>query len=496
MRASVLFLLGLFAASSSLAVDAVVLHPDVLLIMPDQMRGDCLSANRHPVVRTPTLDRLARDGALFRRAYTTCPSCIPARFSLLTGLYPSTSGVVGFKGKPIKYPTLPKLLADAGYTTVLAGRNMHQVPATEYYGYQKELLGSTYVSDDDYDQFLKKGAPETGGIRQLMATIGVTANGWEAKPWPLAEKLHPTVWVINQAREVLKQAPADRPLFLTASFFSPHPPLFPPKKYFDYYFNRKLPPPAQGDWVNWDALSPKGDKQGHRVRLEGEPLRAAQAGYFGLIEFLDNEIAPLISDFKKRSERAKRPWVIVFTTDHGEMLGDNGYFRKCEPYEGSSNIPFIVAGSSESGFQKQLRPDQIVCLEDIMPTLLELAGIKRPDPMDGISFVQTLKGDQSQLRPWLHFEHADCYSRAQAFQALTDGHMKYIWRPLDGSEQLFDLDKDPREEVDLAKNALRQQELKLWRDKLIKTLNGRPEGFSSGQELVAGRPYPPLQQGK
>src|SRR5262245_31170320 len=82
--------------------------PDVLLIMPDQMRGDCLSALHHPVVRTPTLDKLASEGALFRRAYTTCPSCIPARFSLLTGLYPSTSGVVGFKGKPIKYPTLPQ----------------------------------------------------------------------------------------------------------------------------------------------------------------------------------------------------------------------------------------------------------------------------------------------------------------------------------------------------------------------------------------------------
>src|SRR6185503_9578535 len=147
--------------------------------MPDQMRGDCLSAVGHPVVRTPALDRLAREGALFRRAYTTCPSCIPARFSLLTGLYPSTSGVVGFKGKPIKYPTLPKLLTDAGYTTVLAGRNMHQVPPGESYGYQKQILGSEYVSDDDYDQFLKKAAPETGGIRELVSKLGLSHNGWE-----------------------------------------------------------------------------------------------------------------------------------------------------------------------------------------------------------------------------------------------------------------------------------------------------------------------------
>src|SRR5438874_10566889 len=92
-------------------------QPDILLIMPDQMRGDCMSARGHPVVRTPHLDKLAGEGALFRRAYTTCPSCIPARHSLLTGLFPSSSGVVGFKGKPITCPTLPKLLVDAGYTT-------------------------------------------------------------------------------------------------------------------------------------------------------------------------------------------------------------------------------------------------------------------------------------------------------------------------------------------------------------------------------------------
>src|SRR5438445_12253879 len=94
-------------------------QPDILLIMPDQMRGDCLSARGHPVVRTPHLDKLAREGALFRRAYTTCPSCIPSRRSLLTGQFPATSGVVGYKASPISAPTSPKLLAEACYSTVL-----------------------------------------------------------------------------------------------------------------------------------------------------------------------------------------------------------------------------------------------------------------------------------------------------------------------------------------------------------------------------------------
>ena len=124
-------------------------RPNILLIMPDQMRGDCLSLLGHPAVRTPQLDALARQGALFRRAYSTVPSCIPARFALLTGLFPQTSGVVGFAAKPIDTPTLPGLLAANGYASVLVGRNMHQVGPRPECGYQRLLLGSTYVPDDD-----------------------------------------------------------------------------------------------------------------------------------------------------------------------------------------------------------------------------------------------------------------------------------------------------------------------------------------------------------
>jgi arylsulfatase len=470
--------------------------PDILLLMPDQMRGDCLSLLAHPAVRTPQLDKLAQEGALFRRAYSTCPSCIPARASLLTGLFPATSGVVGYAARPISYPTLPKLLGDAGYTTLLVGRYMHQKPQTDSYGYQKEIRGSTYVANDDYDNFLKQAAPDTGGIRNLVATLGVSFNGWAAKPWPLADDLHPTAWIVTQARKSLKNVPAGQPLFLTASFYAPHPPLFPPKRYFDAYAARKLPEPAHGDWVDWKALSPKGDKGGHRVLLEGDPLRATEAGYFGLIQHLDEQIVPLIAEFKERSAKARRPWVIIVTSDHGEMLGDHGFFRKCEPFEGAANIPFLVAGSPDLGFKPGLRSTQPVCLEDVMPTLLELAGASCPKPMDGISLVPVLRGEKRVLRDWLHSEHAPCYSQQQAFHALTDGHIKYIWRPLDGTEYLFDLDKDPREEHDLAKVDSQRASLEQWRGRLIKRLANRPEGFSDGTKLIPGRPYPALQARK
>ena len=186
-------------------------------------------------------------------------------------------------------------------------------------------------------------------------------------------------------------------------------------------------------------MSPKGDENGHRILLEGETLQAAQAGYFGLIEHLDNQISSLIREFKARSEKTGRSWIIVLTSDHGEMLGDHGYFRKCEPYEGSANIPFIVSGSPSIGFKSGLRVEQPVCLEDIMPTLLALAGTRSPSRIDGFNLLPVLRGQKQTIREWLHFEHSPCYSKSQAYHALTDGHFKYIWRPTDGTEQLFDL---------------------------------------------------------
>ena len=472
--------------------------PDILFIMPDQWRGDCLSVLGHPVVRTPCLDALAKEGTLFRRAYTTVPSCIPARFALLTGQFPQTSGVVGYKHKKITVPTLPALLRDAGYATVLVGRNMHQLPESDL-GYQQEIPGSTYVGDDTYDKFLKRAAPQTNGIRKLVADLGLTNNGWRAAPWPHADDLHPTAWIVRESRRIVDETPAGQSLFLTASFYAPHPPLMPPKRDFDAILAQNLPAmPPRGDWVDWDALPDadhvKGDA--HEVRLQGDTLRRAQAGYFGLIQQLDREVAPLIESFQARSRAAGRPWVVVFTADHGEMLGDHGYFRKCEPFEGSASIPFIITGSPELGFQSGVRCTRPVCLEDLLPTLVELAGAQRPGAVDGVSLLPMLRGRQESLREWLHFEHAPCYGQAQAFHALTDGRYKYIWRPSNGTEHLFDLEADPQEKHDLSRDASQQELVASWRMRLVQRLAKRPEGFSDGKRLIPGRPYQPLMSEK
>ena len=485
--------LGMGASRSYSAEKAQ--KPDILIIMPDQMRGDCLSILGHPVVRTEQMDELAKEGALFRRAYTTVASCIPARYALLTGLYPQTSGVVGFAAKPFSTPTLPELLGKAGYSTVLVGRNMHQRPESKSCGYDKRVLGSTYVANDEYDKFLQKSAPESGGIRNLVKDIKVTYNHWQANAWPLADNLHPTAWVVSESRKVVRESKGDQPLFLTTSFYAPHPPLFPPKKYFDANLKKELPSPAHGSWVDWKALSTEGDKAGHRILLEGEKLRLSQVGYYGLIDHLDDQIGLLVKDFKARSEKAGRNWVIVVTSDHGEMMGDHGYFRKCEPFEGSANIPFIICGSRGMGFKKGLRINQPVCLEDIMPTLLAMAGTKKPLRVDGVDLGGVLRGEKKKIREWLHFEHSPCYSKQQAYHALTDGKFKYIWRPTDGREHLFDLEKDPQELCDLSGDLSKVGLLKEWRERMIERLAGRPEGFSKDGKLVSGCAYRALNKG-
>ena len=223
--------------------------------------------------------------------------------------------------------------------------------------------------------------------------------------------------------------------------------------------------------------------------LSAEDLRCAQAGYFGLISHIDDLLPGLLDEFKKKSEGMNRPWIIVFTSDHGEMLGDHYLFRKCEPYEGSSRIPFLIQGSAELDFAPETQYAKPVCLEDIMPTLLDLANIPVPENIDGQSLVSVLRGEDVTVRTMLHAEHAPCYDAEQAYHFLTDGRTKYIWRPSHGSEQLFDLRSDPREICDLSRRSDRATDLTLWRTRLVDHLKSRPEGFSDGKRLMSNRPY-------
>ena len=445
--------------------------------MTEQHRGDCLRIDGHPVLLTPNMDSLAAGGVRFTRAYTTCPTCIAARRSLLSGQFPSTHGMVGYRdGIEWNAPlTLPGVLSKAGYHTHLAGRAMHQSPTWKRYGFD------SMVTNVDYLEWLKEQVPDAGGF----FGSGITHNDRTAHPWPHAEHLHNTNWTVDRALEFLKRRDPSCPFFLITSFMSAHPPLQPPQFYFNRYLRTGVPDPHIGDWAEPPPNNGIGQNAGSQtVCLEGEELLSARAGYYGLINHVDDQIRRLLNPAISGIDPNNT--IILLTADHGEMLGDHYRWHKVMPYEGAARIPLLVRVPDRFDIEPGTVLDAPVCLEDIMPTLLEMAGIETPDTVEGSSLLPLMCGNGTPNRPHLHIEHSPAY------HCLTDGREKYVWFVNDGREQFFDLTQDPNELHDLINAPERREQIEHWRNQLILELRNRPEGFSDGKQLVAGRPYPPV----
>ena len=176
---------------------------------------------------------------------------------------------------------------------------------------------------------------------------------------------------------------------------------------------------------------------------------------------------------------------ICFTSDHGELMGDHHLFRKSLPYEGSARVPFLIKGPAGSGIRRGAVSDAVVELRDVMPTLLDCAGLPVPESVEGQSLLPLARGETPTWRPYLHGEHT---ALGQSFQWLTDGHEKYVWWSGAGHEQFFDLDADPQERHDLARDAGHAERLARWRHRLVTELAGREEGLTDGRGLITGRP--------
>jgi len=455
-------------------------RPNILLIMTDQQRGDCLSIEGHPVLMTPNMDSIAGAGVRFSRCYTTCPTCIAARRSLLSGQFPRTHGMVGYRDG-VEWdapPTLPGVLSAAGYHTYLAGRSMHQHPPRKRYGFDHMAL---HGWDTDYGEWLEKRAPEGSGG---YYGTGVMHNDWTARPWHLAEALHNTNWTVTEALRFLRNRDPSCPFFLAMSFIAPHPPLIPPAFYMERYLRMDLPSPVIGDW----AVPPDNDGIGDdvsasRVNLSGDALKSCRAGYYGMINHVDDQIRRVLNPVNGIDKMTRRNTIVLFTSDHGEMLGDHYLWRKTVPYEPSARIPMLIRAPERFDLKQRLVADQPVCLEDVMPTILDMAGVDVPDTVEGRSLLPLMRGEEVSWRSHLHVEHAPMH------HTLTDGKEKYIWFVQDGRDQFFDLAADPTECHDLIADPSASERVSHWRNVLIQELAGRPEGFSDGKRLIPGRPY-------
>jgi arylsulfatase len=472
------------------------MKPNVILIEVDQMRGDCIGAAGHPVVETPYLDTMARGGYLFNNAYSATATCVPARAAILTGMSQRSHGRVGYQDKvDWNYEhTIASEFTAAGYHTQSIGK-MHVYPTRNLCGFHNVVLHDGYFhycrnsnvpysqhfdQCDDYLNWLK----EKGQNIDLLDS-GLECNSWVARPWMYNEELHPTNWVTTQSIDFLRRRDPSKPFFLKMSYVRPHSPLDPPKAYYDQYINEDIPDSPIGDWADTEDTNKDGQVFNTTKGIVNKrALKRAKAAYYGLITHIDHQIGRFLQVLSEHN--CLNNSIILFTSDHGDLLGDHNLFRKTYPYQGSVHIPFIVydPGRLLGGNRGRVISD-VVELRDVMPTLLDIAGVEIPSTVEGKSVRELIaSGSDDKWREYMHGEHSGGPISNHYIVTQKD---KYIWYSQTGEEQYFNLEEDPQELHNLIndeKNALRIDYL---RNKLIQELDGREEGYTDGKVLITGR---------
>ncbi len=471
-------------------------RPNFLIIHTDQQRYDCVGVTHlRKGIYTPYIDTLAYQGAHFTSCYANCPVCIPQRMTLLTGQTPAHHGL--FHNLGIAYypteTTLPTEMRRGGYQTALVGRTMHTYPFSYPYGFEYYLPGDPSSNDKEHDayfQYLREHSEKDEG--GLFGGGSVT-NARAAAPFHLPDHLHHTKWATNRALDFLEHRDVSRPYMLFVGFYAPHSPHNPPAEFFNRYYQREdLDDPYIGDWDVPPATS--GGIMSSYINLQGEDLRCARAGYYGNIAFLDTQVGRLLQAVDQNT-------YVIFTSDHGDLLGDHYMYQKSRPYEGSAHLPLEIRGPGIRGGQEIGAP---VGWHDLMPTILDLAGLEIPASVDGRSLKPLLRGEAPA--DWREYMHGECfhfyhntdetntapegkhnYFFEKGCHYLTDGKMKYIWYLTSGKEQLFNVIEDHKEQHDLAGLPEYREELAAWRARLVRELEGREEGFVEDGALVPGR---------
>lgn len=480
-------------------------QPNIVLMMCDQMRGDCMGVAGHPDVKTPYLDSLAGEGTYFPNARAACPSCIPSRAALFTGMSQESHGRVGYEdGIAWDYPhMMPEEFSRHGYHAEAVGK-LHVHPPLRRCGFNNLTLHDGYIGyyrkpgiparrqqtwSDSYIRWLK----ERHGMDADVNDTGLECNSFIAKPWVYDEMSHPTNWTVTESIRFLEKRDPDVPFFLMTSFVRPHPPLDAPADYFRMYEQIPLREPVMGGWERREAASAYAYQYDSPFGTEDKRLkRQAMEGYYACITHMDHQIGRLLQALCR--EQLMEDTVIVFLSDHGELLFDHGMFRKVQPYEGSVRIPCIVRVGKNLTEQKQVPVCRdLVELRDIMPTLLSAAGIPVPEGVDGQSFLPSLFGGAGFSREYLHGEHSGGMLSNHFIVTVRD---KYIWYSQTGGEHYFHLQSDPGELHDLIKDPAAQERIGFLRGLLIERLCGREEGYTDGKQLITGRtPVNCLRQG-
>lgn len=451
-------------------------HPNVLMICTDHWPGSLFGIAGHPAIQTPTLDQLARNGCRYTRSYSECPVCIPARRTLMTGTTCRTHGDRHFD-ETLRMPDIPTLaqtFRDNGYQAFASGK-LHVYPQRDRIGFDDVILHeegrAQFDAVDDYELYLG----DQGHLGQMFAG-GMNNNSYLNRPWHLPEQVHVTNWTTQQmARQIQRRDPS-KPGFWYLSYCHPHPPLTPLGCYVDMYRDVEPPQPHIGKWAqNPESLPwPLRSRLSSWENFTDHQVRSALRAFYAMCTHIDHQIRVVIGTL--REERLLDDTILLFTSDHGDMLGNHRQWAKRLFYEDSARVPMILVGTAGDDRVGHHRVDnRLVGWQDIMPTLLDLAGLEIPESVEGISMVS------EGPRPCLYGE---CGNGPTATRMLHDGRHKLIYYPIGNRTQLFDLDEDPKEMNDLAGQSSHTKVEKRLKDLLAAELYGGDEAWIESGEWI------------
>jgi arylsulfatase len=426
--------------------------PNIVLLMSDQHRSDALSCERHPVVRTPALDAIAGHGCRFTCAYTTSPLCMPARASLATGRYNHNHGMVGNLGGVIRPEerrrSIGLALQAAGYRTAFVGKH-HLTPQVgdlrQIAGFLKREFGFDHLL-----QVVGKFASrrcECDWTTHLshLGLLDVHRADYEerkrqpvfyARPSPLPRDEQCDSFTGRKAIEWLASRPAE-PFFLWVSYPGPHDPWDAPGDYGRMYDPAHMPLP-----IAWsEAFEGKSARQRGRSEFEGlltlDPaaLQPMAAQYYGLVSNIDDWCGRISGALAAAGMLANT--VVIYTSDHGEMLGDHRLVNKSVFYEGSARVPLLVADYRAPALGATCSaPVETV---DVYQTVLALAGATPPNGTFGRDLTTLARGESD-------LDHGAAFSELDAACMVRTQRWKYVQDPTaGGSQELYDLDHDPEE---------------------------------------------------
>ena len=417
-------------------------RPNVLLIMSDQHHAGVMGCAEDAVINTPAMDRLASQGVRFSNAYCTFPLCGPSRMSFMTLRHPHEIDLWDNESQlDSDIPTFAHAFLHGGYDTVLAGR-MHFVGSDQRHGYAHRIIGdvpeSVYLSAGWKLQRVLGDLADTPGMSLTgVVKSGPGRTGYHAYDEAVTDA---TVQWLHQR----EQASDDKPFLLTVGYASPHCPFVAPPEDFEQYANMisvdDLPQPGE----NVHPLIAERRRQfGTDPAPPIDAQWRARVAYYGLCSFLDRQIGSVLQALTE-SGMAENT-IVVYTSDHGEMLGEHGMWWKSTFYDGACRVPLIVSwpGEIRSG---QTVP-QNVSLIDVGATIMDLADVDPLPSASGRSFHALLSGSDAEWDDTVFAEYVDARS-APPSRMVRSGSWKYNYHH-GARPELFNLDHDPHEQHDL-----------------------------------------------